>query len=161
MYSKHIVGRGKEFFALAQRESLEGIIGKRRDVAVSFGAFARLGQDQGQARRRVRHRRLDRTAKAAAKASARCCSAITRATSCVRGQVGTGFDGEALARDRRRACASRRKTSPFANLPKMNTPPHFVPALVAQVAFAEWTREGLLRQPVFLGLRSDKDPKPS
>ncbi|HXP92598.1 MAG TPA: non-homologous end-joining DNA ligase, partial [Candidatus Binatia bacterium] len=31
MYSKHVVGRGKELFALAQREHLEGIIGKRRD----------------------------------------------------------------------------------------------------------------------------------
>src|SRR6202020_468222 len=31
MYSKHIIGEGKAFFALAQREGLEGIIGKRRD----------------------------------------------------------------------------------------------------------------------------------
>jgi bifunctional non-homologous end joining protein LigD len=30
------------------------------------------------------------------------------------------------------------------------------PALVAQVKFAEWTRDGKLRQPVFLGLREDK-----
>jgi bifunctional non-homologous end joining protein LigD len=50
-----------------------------------------------------------------------------------------------------------RKTSPFAAVPRMNPPPHFVtPELVAQIAFAEWTHDGLLRQPVFLGLRSDK-----
>jgi bifunctional non-homologous end joining protein LigD len=30
------------------------------------------------------------------------------------------------------------------------------PDLVAQIRFAEWTRDGLLRQPVFLGLRQDK-----
>lgn len=33
------------------------------------------------------------------------------------------------------------------------------PELVAQVRFAEWTHDGLLRQPVFLGLRDDKPAK--
>jgi bifunctional non-homologous end joining protein LigD len=32
------------------------------------------------------------------------------------------------------------------------------PVLVAQIKFTEWTSDGQLRQPVFLGLRSDKDP---
>jgi bifunctional non-homologous end joining protein LigD len=36
---------------------------------------------------------------------------------------------------------------------------HFVaPELVAEVAFSEWTRDGRLRHPSFLGLRTDKDP---
>jgi hypothetical protein len=33
------------------------------------------------------------------------------------------------------------------------------PVLVAQIKFTEWTSDGQLRQPVFLRLRSDKDPK--
>jgi bifunctional non-homologous end joining protein LigD len=32
------------------------------------------------------------------------------------------------------------------------------PVFVCQVKFAEWTRDGKLRQPVFLGLREDKKP---
>jgi bifunctional non-homologous end joining protein LigD len=32
------------------------------------------------------------------------------------------------------------------------------PVLVAQAAFGEWTPDGLLRHPVFLGLRDDKEP---
>ena len=32
------------------------------------------------------------------------------------------------------------------------------PVFVAQIKFAEWTRDGKLRQPVFLGLREDKKP---
>ena len=36
---------------------------------------------------------------------------------------------------------------------------NFKPVLVARVKFTEWTSDGQLRQPVFLGLRSDKDPK--
>jgi bifunctional non-homologous end joining protein LigD len=33
------------------------------------------------------------------------------------------------------------------------------PELVAQVRFTEWTDDGLLRHPVFLGLRHDKSAK--
>jgi bifunctional non-homologous end joining protein LigD len=37
---------------------------------------------------------------------------------------------------------------------------HFAkPELVAAVRFAEWTRDRYLRQPAYLGLREDKDPK--
>ncbi|HXP93126.1 MAG TPA: DNA ligase, partial [Candidatus Binatia bacterium] len=49
------------------------------------------------------------------------------------------------------------KRSPFTTTPKSNAPAHFVsPKLVAEIKFTEWTDEGLLRQPVFLGLRDDK-----
>jgi len=55
--------------------------------------------------------------------------------------------------------AIERDTSPFA----VGKPPragvHWVePRLVAQIAFAEWTPDALLRQPRFEGLRDDKDP---
>jgi bifunctional non-homologous end joining protein LigD len=37
---------------------------------------------------------------------------------------------------------------------------HWVePLLVAQIKFTEWTSDDQLRQPVFLGLRTDKEPK--
>ena len=41
-----------------------------------------------------------------------------------------------------------------------NETPHWVkPQLVAQVRFTEWTDEGRLRHPAYLGLRDDVDPK--
>jgi bifunctional non-homologous end joining protein LigD len=67
----------------------------------------------------------------------------------------------------------RRADCPFANLP-MERRPRFgtgmtrgemrkvtwiKPDLVAQIRFAEWTHDGILRQPVFLGLRKDKAAK--
>jgi bifunctional non-homologous end joining protein LigD len=53
-----------------------------------------------------------------------------------------------------------RKTSPFVNDVEANTKPHWIePKLVAQIRFTEWTRDGYLRQPAFLGLRLDKSPK--
>jgi len=47
--------------------------------------------------------------------------------------------------------------SPFTTTPTSKAPTHFVrPRLVAEIKFGEWTRDGFLRQPVFLGLRDDK-----
>ena len=49
------------------------------------------------------------------------------------------------------------KQSPFADPIKSNETAHWVrPELVAQVRFTEWTDDGKLRHPVYLGLRDDK-----
>jgi ATP-dependent DNA ligase len=46
--------------------------------------------------------------------------------------------------------------SPFADEVRERTATFVRPALVAQVAFTEWTKDGRLRHPAFLGLRDDK-----
>src|SRR6266852_5409967 len=52
------------------------------------------------------------------------------------------------------------KECPFKNCPKTNERPHWVrPELVAQIKFTEWTADGKLRHPVYLGLRDDKKPR--
>jgi DNA ligase D-like protein (predicted ligase) len=76
------------------------------------------------------------------------------------GKVGTGFDEEQLAALRRRLDRLERDRPPFAagKLPRVGV--HWVrPELVGQVGFAEWTRDGQLRHPRFLGLRQDKRPR--
>ncbi|HET7227926.1 MAG TPA: non-homologous end-joining DNA ligase [Chthoniobacterales bacterium] len=89
------------------------------------------------------------------------------------GKVGTGFDTKLLSSLHKRMRAEERNTCPFTDLPsKQNgewvqgiTPSmmrkmHWVnPKLVCQVKFSEWTRDSKLRQPVFVGLREDKDPR--
>jgi bifunctional non-homologous end joining protein LigD len=53
-----------------------------------------------------------------------------------------------------------RKTSPFEETPKTNERAHWVkPEVVVEVKFNEWTADRRLRQPIFLGVREDKDPK--
>ena len=74
------------------------------------------------------------------------------------GHVGGGFDHQSLREVHAQLAKLGRKTSPFANPPKPNEPAHWVrPTLVVEVKFNEWTADGLLRQPVFLGTRDDKD----
>jgi bifunctional non-homologous end joining protein LigD len=87
------------------------------------------------------------------------------------GKVGSGFTSQSLAMLYKKFQKERRSDCPFADLPSKQggqwvqgiTPSmmkkmHCVnPVFVAQIKFAEWTRDAKLRQPVFLGLREDKD----
>ena len=77
------------------------------------------------------------------------------------GKVGSGFSERLLADLVRRLEARKRDTCPFASVPaEMRRGAHWVePDLVAQVEFTQWTDEGRMRQPVFLGLRDDRDAR--
>jgi bifunctional non-homologous end joining protein LigD len=88
------------------------------------------------------------------------------------GKVGTGFTAKSLATLHKKFQGGRRADCPFVDLPsKQNgewvlgiTPSMMKkmrwtnPKFVAEIKFAEWTRDGKLRAPVFLGLREDKKP---
>ena len=75
------------------------------------------------------------------------------------GKVGTGYTAESLAELAKLLATLRTEQSPFADGPRMKDATWVKPKLVAQIAFAEWTADGKLRQPVFLGLRRDKEPR--
>ncbi|HEU0317326.1 MAG TPA: hypothetical protein VFR49_08350, partial [Solirubrobacteraceae bacterium] len=75
------------------------------------------------------------------------------------GKVGTGFDRATLADLADRLERLRVGRPPFADRERLPSNPDITwvrPELVAQVGFAEWTGDGLLRHPRFLGLREDK-----
>jgi len=75
------------------------------------------------------------------------------------GHTGTGFNERELARVMTMLKRLETKECPFVPCPKTNERPHWVrPELVAQVRFTEWTADGKLRHPVYLGLRDDKRP---
>ena len=160
MYSKHVIGKGKELFAQAQQRGLEGIIGKvrvspyrstrsrewvkikakNRQEFVIGGWTEPRGSRKGFGALLVGYYEVDDFVYA--------------------GHVGTGFDEDRIKDLMARMTPLERKTPPFVNPPKPNTPAHWVrPELVCEVAFSEWTRDNILRQPVFMGLRIDKEPK--
>jgi DNA ligase D-like protein (predicted ligase) len=72
------------------------------------------------------------------------------------GKVGTGFDTETLLSLRRKLDARKTSRSPFTDEVKEKGAHWVKPELVAQIGFSEWTRDGKLRHPRFLGLRTDK-----
>jgi bifunctional non-homologous end joining protein LigD len=78
------------------------------------------------------------------------------------GRVGTGF-GERSLRQIHALLRKRVQSRPAVSNPPKGTETrgvHWVrPELVAEVEFSEWTREGILRHPSFLGLRDDKKPR--
>ncbi len=74
------------------------------------------------------------------------------------GHTGGGFTREGLRDMRRRLDRLRRATPPFSERPRTNERAHWVrPQVVVEVRFNEWTADGRLRQPIFLGVRDDKD----
>lgn len=73
------------------------------------------------------------------------------------GAVGSGLTDKhrQLLRPRLRG----RPISPFAEVPPLLKPPSWVePDVVVEVSYGSWADDGLLRHPVFLGIRSDKEP---
>jgi DNA ligase D-like protein (predicted ligase) len=76
------------------------------------------------------------------------------------GKVGTGYDTKTLENLYAKLKKLESKSSPFTSDGRPERGAHWVsPKLVAQIGFAEWTRDGKLRQPRFLGLRLDKEAK--
>lgn len=160
LYSKHIAGKGRALFAQAQKQQLEGIIGKRRD---SF-YHERRTRDWVKIKAQLVQEcviggftepRGSRTGFGALLLGLYDGKQLQYV-----GHVGTGFNAKLLQSLTADLKKIERKSSPFANHVDSNTKPHWVePKMVAQVRFTEWTRDGYLRQPAFLGLRLDKDAK--
>ena len=75
------------------------------------------------------------------------------------GKVGTGFDEKMLAELAQAFQPLIRRSPSFSQPPREKNVTWLEPRLVAQIAFQEWTADQKLRQPVFLGLRDDKEPR--
>jgi len=160
LYSKHVTGKGCALYKQAEQKNLEGIIGKRRDSAYREGRTRdwvkiKAQQEQEFVIGGYTEPRGSRTG-----FGSLLLGLYDGAKLYYVGHVGTGFDTKLLQSLTAQLKKIERKTSPFVNSVDANTKPHFVePKLVGEVRFTEWTRDGLLRQPAFLGLRVDKKPK--
>lgn len=73
------------------------------------------------------------------------------------GKVGTGYNTPLLLSLTESLVRLERRDSPFVGKPPVRKAVHWVrPEMVVQVGFSEWTRDGRLRHPRFLGIRDDK-----
>ena len=76
------------------------------------------------------------------------------------GHTGTGFSERELARLAALLRPLETPTCPFATRPVANERPHWTrPEIVVEVGFTEWTADGIMRHPKYLGLRDDVDVK--
>jgi bifunctional non-homologous end joining protein LigD len=160
LYSKHVIGDGCAFFEQAQRQQLEGIIGKRRDSTYHERRTRDWVKIKAQLMQECVIGGFTEPRGSRKGFGALLLGLYQGKKLYYVGHVGTGFDTKTLAAMTAQLKKTERKTSPFANDVDSNTKAHWVePKLVAQVRFTEWTRDGVMRQPAFLGLRTDKNPK--
>ena len=173
-YSGEIIGDVGSLLAEVQRRGLEGLIGKLRDSKYEpgrrGGAWIKL--------KAVQEQEFVIGGYTPPAGSRKHFGAILagyydKGKLKFAGKVGSGFTSKSLSILHKKFSDEERDDCPFVDLPSKQggawvqgiTPSmmrkmHWVnPKFVAQIKFAEWTRDGKLRQPVFLGLREDKDPK--
>jgi bifunctional non-homologous end joining protein LigD len=158
-YTEHVLGKGKSYFARAVKRGAEGVMAKRADSPYPDGQ--RSG-DWLKVKAGARQEAVV-AGYTEPRGSRKYLGALILA---VRdgnewryiGHTGGGSDQEMLADLYKRLSKLKRKESSFAMTPKTNAPAHWVqPKLVVEVKFREWTEDGLMRQPILLGIRTDKN----
>ncbi|MEO8589961.1 MAG: DNA ligase D [Flavobacteriales bacterium] len=157
-YCDHVEARGIDFFNVAVKQDLEGIIGKRKDSTYARGV---RGKNWVKIKNHLSQEAVigGYTApRNSRKHFGALLLGVYEKDDLVHvGHTGTGFDGRSLDELIAAMKPLVRTTSPFSNKVDANMPPVWVrPKLVCNIKFTEWTRDGHMRHPVFLGLRADK-----
>jgi bifunctional non-homologous end joining protein LigD len=158
-YSDHIVGRGEELFESFCGAGLEGVISKRVDArytgsrsggwlktkCIRRQEFVIVGWTPSDKQRGLRALLLGVNENGKLRYA---------------GKAGTGFTGDEIERLMEIMAPLEQKT-PTVEAPRVAVRgAHWLkPKLVAEIAFTEFTDEGVLRHPSYLGLREDKKPE--
>jgi bifunctional non-homologous end joining protein LigD len=158
-YSDHVVGHGQAFFDKACELRVEGIVSKRADAPYRAGRSRSWLKIKCQERQELVI--VGFTEPKGARAGLGALHLAVNEPEGLRyaGKVGTGFNSAMLADLRRRLDALETPKSPVTlGKPRGGLQgTHWVkPTLVAEVTFSEWTNDGHLRHPSFVGLRADK-----
>jgi bifunctional non-homologous end joining protein LigD len=156
-YGDHVVGRGAAFLRQVCDHGLEGIVSKRRDAPHREGRHADWRKARCAGGGEFVIGGFTDPAGSREGLGALLLGAHEDGGLIYVGRVGTGFSDATLRELRRRLDALEQPASPFAAFPDVPPATHWTrPVLVATVTFTNWTREGRLRHPVFVGLREDK-----
>jgi bifunctional non-homologous end joining protein LigD len=156
-YSDHVVGDGSAFFAQACRHGLEGIVSKLRDAPYRSTRSREWLKVKCFKRQEVVIGGYTDPEGSRVGLGALLAGVHEDGRLVYIGKIGTGFTEKTLRELTSRLRALERETCPFATPPAGVGRPHWVkPQLVAEVSFSEWTEDGRMRHPSFLGLRKDK-----
>ncbi|ALA59070.1 DNA ligase D [Nitrospira moscoviensis] len=158
-YSDHLVDRGREVFVEACRSGLEGVIAKRADASYRSGRGSSWLKIKCERRQEFVIGGYTDPSGSRHGFGALLVGYYDGDELRYAGKVGTGFSETSLRELSARLTRLTQRRPPFVNPPSGSEARgvHYVrPQLVAEVRFAEWTQEGILRQPSFQGLRQDK-----
>ncbi|HEX2113215.1 MAG TPA: DNA ligase D [Alphaproteobacteria bacterium] len=161
-FSEHIDGRGKDVYVKACGLSLEGIVSKRRGAPYRPGRGEDWLKTKCAARQEFVIGGFTEHSKVPGSIGALLLGYYEDEEFIYAGKVGTGFDSATRKQLRRELNRVARRDMPFRSVPTAaRRGAHWVePQLVAEIAYSNWTRDGVLRHPSFQGLRMDK-PAPS
>jgi bifunctional non-homologous end joining protein LigD len=157
-YSDHVIGDGKKLFSEASKMDLEGLIAKRADSPYDIGKrskdWLKIKNHNTQEAIIVGY--------TPPKGSRTLIGALVLAIKEKNnfkyiGHTGTGFSNETLKQLHAKLEPLKRESSPFDHKIRLNSLVTWVePVLVCNVKYTEITSDGILRHPVFQGLRVDK-----
>lgn len=157
-YSDHIDEKGKAFFKEAEKNKLEGIMAKKMDSLY----VSKRSRDWLKIKTHMRQEAVI-GGFTQPRGSRKYFGALLlgvyddKKNFVYIGHVGGGFDARLLEGLYHQMKPLVEKNCPFKKIPKTNTPAVWLkPNLVCEVTFGEWTTDGIMRQPIFEGLRIDK-----
>ncbi|MDW5299964.1 MAG: DNA ligase D [Sedimentibacter sp.] len=161
-YSRYVRGNGKESFAVACEANMEGIVGKKVDSIYSGtrnGDWIKLKCDRRQEFVIGGYTLSDKKANGV---SSLLLGVYKDGDLFFVGRAGIGISETDMKMLEEKFMKLKKDDSPFKIAPKSRSDEKITwlePGLVAEIKFAEWTKDNLLRHASFKGLRADKNPE--
>jgi bifunctional non-homologous end joining protein LigD len=159
-YSDHVEGSGLDFLEAARAQNLEGIVAKNAQSKYQMGL-----RNTDWLKIKILHRQevvvggYTTPEGQRQEFGALLGGVYERKKLCYVGLVGGGFTDRELRELKARLDHYAVDDSPFSDLDRLpNLAAWCTPKMVVEVKFSGWTEEGYMRQPVFMGIREDKNP---
>ncbi len=158
-YSDHIIGDGESFFKIAEQRGLEGILAKRAESKYIPG---KRSKDWLKLKTKKSQEAIicgfTEPKGSRNKFGSLVLAVYDEGELIYIGQAGTGFTDNDLKDIYSKLKPLITNRSPFKKKIETNAPVTWVtPKFICDVEFSEWTDEGLMRQPAFIGIREDKN----